>query len=262
MPPHRTLALLTDFGWQDAYAGILKGAIAQVNPQLPVIDLTHQIPPQNIAAGRFCLMDACAYFPPETVFVAVVDPGVGSQRRGVGIAFERGYLVGPDNGLFGGVLSRWRGLAAVELTNPNYWRDRHPSPTFHGRDIFAPVGAHLASGVPLEDLGREIALETLVELPLPPLRQTPREIAGCIQYLDRFGNAITNIPAAAVAGKSWSVLVGTASLPRCQTYSDVPLGAAAALAGSHGWIEIAVNGGSGRERFQLDLGDEVEVVID
>jgi S-adenosylmethionine hydrolase len=256
------VALLSDFGWQDAYVGMMKGVIASINPRLPVIDITHQIPPQSLAAARFCLMQAYPYFPKGTTFVAVVDPGVGSQRRGIAVQFAEGYLVGPDNGLFGGILSQSSAIAAVSLTNSDYWRTSDASPTFHGRDIFAPAGAHLASGVPLYCLGEPIDRETLVQLPLPGIRVTPAGTVGCIQYIDGFGNLITNIPAAAVAGKSWSVRLGEVQLAGCRTYSEVAAGEALALIGSHDWVEIAVNQGDARSKFQLEVGSQVAVFID
>ena len=157
------ITLLSDFGDRDVYVGVIKGVIAQINPKVAIVDLTHQIPPQNIAAARFCLMNAYAYFPVGTVHVAVVDPGVGSRRRAIAVEFAQGFLVGPDNGIFSGVLSQSPAIAAVELTNLNYWRTPKPSKTFHGRDIFAPVGANLASGVPLKQLGQEIDPATLVQ---------------------------------------------------------------------------------------------------
>lgn len=124
------LTLLSDFGLHDVYVGVMKGVIARINPSLVVVDLTHYIPPQNIAAGRFALMNACSYFPPETVHVAVVDPGVGSGRRGVVVEFAGGFLVGLDNGLFSGVLSLFPAIAAFELTNSEYWLTPTPSSTF------------------------------------------------------------------------------------------------------------------------------------
>ncbi|MHC5725640.1 MAG: SAM-dependent chlorinase/fluorinase, partial [Nostoc sp.] len=140
------VTLLSDFGDRDVYVGIMKGIIAQINRRLTVVDLTHQIPPQDIAAARFCLMNAYPYFPVGTVHVAVVDPGVGSKRRAIAVEFAQGFLVGPDNGIFSGVLSQSPAIAAVELTNLNYRRTPQPSKTFHGRDIFAPIAANLASG--------------------------------------------------------------------------------------------------------------------
>jgi S-adenosylmethionine hydrolase len=259
MTANGIITLLTDFGWQDVYVGVMKGAIAAINSQLQAIDLTHEIPPQNIAAARFCLLNAYPYFPSGTVHIAVVDPGVGSQRRGVAIQFADGFLVGPDNGLFSGVLSSSPALAAVELTNINYWRTPNPSTTFHGRDIFAPVGAHLASGVSLEQLGNSINPDSLEKLTLPELTITDNKIIGCIQYSDRFGNLITNIPANKVNNRSWSMSIKNKIIPTVQTYSDVPQGEIATLIGSHGWVEIAVNGGSAREKLQLDDGDKVEI---
>ena len=257
----RTVTLLTDFGLQDVYVGVIKGAIAQINPRLRVIDLTHQIPPQNVTAGRFCLMNAYPYFPPETIHIAVVDPGVGSQRRGVAIAFEEGFLVGPDNGLFSGILNLAPAIAAVELTNPQYWRTPKPSSTFHGRDIFAPVGAHLASGVSLQALGKEINLDSLIQLPLQECQPTDTGMIGYIQYIDIFGNLITNISAALVEGKNWLAVVDDWEICRGNTYSDTELGELVALVGSHGWVEIAVNGGSAQLRLQLDWGDRVQLIF-
>jgi len=141
MAEHRLITLLSDFGLKDVYVGVMKGVIAQINPGLTVVDLTHQIPPQNIAAARFNLMNAYLYFPVGTVHVAVVDPGVGSHRRGIALQIDAGFLVGPDNGLFSGVVHQTGVIAAVELTNAQYWWTPTPSTTFHGRDIFAAVGA-------------------------------------------------------------------------------------------------------------------------
>ena len=260
MPEPKILTLLTDFGLNDVYVGVMKGVIAQINPTLTVVDLTHQIPPQNIAAGRFCLMSAYRYFPDETVHVAVVDPGVGGNRRAIALQFPSGFLVGPDNGLFGGILSQSPAIAAVELSNPDYWRVPTPSATFHGRDIFAPVGAHLSRGVSLQQLGREIDLASLVELPIPECQRIDRGVTGCIQYCDRFGNLVTNIPGSLVQGKFWSVEIAGETILGCQTYSDSPVGSLIALVDSNGWVEIAVNGGNAQMRLQVDLGALVRVL--
>ena len=265
------ITLLTDFGLSDVYVGVLKGAIAQVNPQLTIIDLTHQIPPQNIAAGRFCLMSAYPYFPTGTVHIAVVDPGVGSSRRGVAVECANCVLVGPDNGLFSGVLSQENAIAAVELTNPEYWRTPQPSSTFHGRDIFATVGAHLASGVPLEKLGRAIDPDTLVRSHLPTCTLTADGVDGYIQYIDYFGNLITNIPGTLVAGKSWSVAIAGAkadneshrdfTISSGKSYSSAEQGNLIALVGSHGWLEIAIYGGNAQAFLGIDWNAKVQVKI-
>lgn len=263
MQHNELLTLLTDFGLSDGYVGIMKGVIAAVNPHLRVVDLTHDLPPQDVAAGRFCLMNAYSYFPEGTVHVAVVDPGVGSHRRAIAVQVTEGFFVAPDNGLLTGVLSQQpEVVAAVELTNPQYWRTPTPSTTFHGRDIFAPVGAHLASGVPLEKLGHLIDPSTLVQLELPNYQLTTTGATGCIQYGDRFGNLVTNIPGTLVAGKKWSVVVRGHTIAAAETYGNVEIGQAIAPIGSHGWVEIAVNGGSARAHLQLQVGAPVEVIFD
>jgi S-adenosylmethionine hydrolase len=262
MPENKVITLLTDFGLSDAYVGVMKGVIAQSNPTLTVIDLTHQIPPQNIAAARFNLMNVVPYFPKGTVHIAVVDPGVGSQRRGIAIQIEAGFLVGPDNGLFSGVLKQNLVIKAVELTNYQYWRTPTPSNTFHGRDIFAAVGAHLASGVLIEELGNVIEPKTLVQLAIEEPIVTDSEITGCIQYIDHFGNLITNISANNVQGKTWSVVVKDNQIFGSQTYSNRKIGEVVALISSEGWVEIAVNGGSAKSQLQLDWGAQVKVVFD
>lgn len=259
MHQNRILTLLSDFGLSDVYVGVMKGAIAQVNPYLTVVDLTHQISPQDIAAARFCLMSACPYFP-DAIHVAVVDPGVGSTRRAIAVEFAGGFLVGPDNGLFSGVLSQSLAVKAVELTNQHYWRTPEPSATFHGRDIFAPVAAHLASGISLDELGQEIDLATLVQLAIPECTPTDTGVVGCIQYIDHFGNLVTNIPGAYVQG-NWSVVVTGLTIPGSQTYSDGLVGRVIALVGSHGWVEIAVNGGNAQSQLQLSWGASVQVIL-
>jgi S-adenosylmethionine hydrolase len=255
------LTLLTDFGLSDVYVGVMKGVISQINPHLSVIDLTHQIPPQNIMAARFCLMNAYRYFPDGTVHLGVVDPGVGSTRRAIAVEFATGFLVGPDNGIFSGVLSQNPALAAVELTNSDYWRFGQSSATFHGRDIFAPVAAHLASRVALDDLGSAIDITSLVKLEIPNSTVTDTSIQGCIQYIDGFGNLITNILGDDVVDKRWIVVAGGIEIPAGKTYSAQPQGSIVAFVGSHGWIEIAVNGGSARSQLHLNYLDPVQVLF-
>ncbi|MDY7021153.1 MAG: SAM-dependent chlorinase/fluorinase [Cyanobacteriota bacterium] len=209
------ITLLTDFGLSDVYVGVMKGVIAQINPELRVIDLTHEIPPQNLAAARFCLMNAVPYFPPKTVHIAVVDPGVGSTRRAIAVELPTGYLVGPDNGVLGGAMGVMLThcqtpdeFVVVELNNPDYWRTSIPSTTFHGRDIFATAGAYLASGVPIQELGHPLDPATLTDLILSESSFTEEGIEGCIQHIDRFGNLITNIPGHLIEGKTWFVAIG------------------------------------------------------
>ncbi|MEH2358517.1 SAM hydrolase/SAM-dependent halogenase family protein [Nostoc sp.] len=255
------VTLLSDFSDRNVYVGIIKGVIAQINPRLTVVDLTHQIPPQDIAAARFCLMNAYPYFPVGTVHVAIVDPGVGSKRRVIAVEFAQGFLVGPDNGIFSGVLSQSPATCAVELTNLNYWRTPQPSKTFHGRDIFAPVGASLASGVLLKQLGQEIDPASLVKLDVGECKQTSTGVVGCIQYIDHFGNLVSNIPGSYVQGKTWYVQAALLSIRGCETYSDVEVGEAIALVGSHGWVEIAINSGNAHLQLQLGSQETLQVVL-
>ncbi len=261
MASRNIVTLLTDFGDRDVYVGVIKGAIATVNSRLQVIDLTHQIPPQNLLAARFALLNAYPYFPPQTVHVAVVDPGVGSSRRGVAIELRKGYVICPDNGICSGILELDKVISAVELTNSQYWRVLNPSHTFHGRDIFAPVGAHLANGVKIQELGQAIDPASLSKLDLPTLRQTPKQITGCIQYIDHFGNLITNIPGSLVLGKTWQVVINNITIHMGKTYSDVNLGENIAIVGSHGWIEIALNGANAQAKLQLTWLDIIQIEI-
>lgn len=255
------ITLLSDFGLQDFYVGAMKGIIAQINPQINIIDLTHQIPPQNLTVARFYLLNAIPYFPDHTVHIAVVDPGVGSYRRGIAIEFANGFLVGPDNGIFSGILSLYPAITAVELTNSQYWLTDNPSSTFHGRDIFASVGAYLSTGVPLKNLGKEIDINSLINLATREIEVTNTGIIGSIQYIDRFGNLITNIPATAVKGKKWGLLNKSEIIASCKTYSDRLIGRIVPLIGSHGWVEIAINNGNAQSQLQLTWGDTVEILF-
>ena len=253
------ITLLTDFGYQDGYVGTMKGVMAGVCPAARVIDLTHNIPPQNIVAARFTLLNAYVYFPPGTIHMVVVDPGVGTARRAIAVQTSAGYLVRPDNGVLSGVLEQEAAIAAVTLTNPDYWRTKTPSTTFHGRDVFAPVAAHLAAGVSLSDLGTAIAPESIVRIAIPEPTVTATKITGHVQHIDQFGNIITTIPAEAMQPGNWTMQVDAVEMPLKRTYGDVAIGHALALVGSHGWVEIAINGSSAQQRFRLVVGDAVQV---
>ena len=200
------IALLTDFGLADTYAGELKGAVLTVNPDATIVDITHHVPPQDVHAGAFMLGNAVAAFPEGTVFIAVVDPGVGSERRPILVETPRGTFVGPDNGLFTRVV--WPdagdgpsapahsplppGVRGWRLTNPAYWRER-VSNTFHGRDVFAPAAAHYASGVPAEALGERV--DDIRRLPVSQPAAKDGVVTGEVVYVDHYGNLVTNIPA-------------------------------------------------------------------
>lgn len=262
MAATRLITLMTDFGLSDVYVGVIKGIIAQIDPTLKTIDLTHQIPPQNIMAAQFNLINAYPYFPDGTVHLVVVDPGVGGTRRSIAIELEDGLLVGPDNGVFTGLLAEKPVLQVVELTQTQYWRVPQPSHTFHGRDIFAPAAAHLASGVPIAQLGNPIDPQSLVQLPIATPTKTATGYQGQVQYIDRFGNVITNIPGQAVADQQWAIVLGKRLIPGCRTYSEAPPSQPLALIGSHGWVEIAINGGDAQFQLRLNWHDPITVQID
>jgi S-adenosyl-L-methionine hydrolase (adenosine-forming) len=255
------VTLLTDFGLSDPYVGIMKGVIAGIDPSIPVIDISHDIPAQNIYAASYCLKSAYKYFPEGSVHVAVVDPGVGTVRRALAIELASGFLVGPDNGLFSGVLMKDRIKAVVELDNKSYWRTETPSGTFHGRDIFAPVGAHLASGVSLRRIGSEIDPDSIMLLDIPAGVKDGSSISGCIEHVDHFGNLITNIPGDWLTKRSWSVVVADTGIEGGAAYGDAAPGRAVAVIGSHGFLEIAVNGGSAASLLNAGWRMPVQVVL-
>ncbi|PZD74708.1 Adenosyl-chloride synthase [Acaryochloris thomasi RCC1774] len=254
------ITLTTDFGLTDVYVGVMKGVIAQVNPELSVIDLNHAIPPQNIALASFQLGNAYPYFSANTVHVVVVDPGVGSSRRAIAFQTDAGFFVGPDNGVFSSALQTAHTVTAVELNQPQYWRTGNPSATFHGRDIFAPVAAHLATGFPLVAMGAALDPQQLVQLNHIPPQQSEQWVMGTIQAIDYFGNLITNIPAAAIPS-DWTVKIGEHLVPEGTTYGSVLPGQAVSLVGSHGWLEVAVNGGNAQAQLQSQVGDRILMLI-
>jgi S-adenosylmethionine hydrolase len=251
------ITLTTDFGLTGGYAGILKGVILGIAPDARLVDLSHAIAPQNVREAAYVLAAAAPYFPPATVHLAVVDPGVGSARRGLLIATPAAYYVGPDNGLFTAALTQ-PGTTAYTLDRPAYWRSP-VSQTFHGRDIFAPVAAHLAAGMPPSALGSPMTDPVRLEWPRAQ-RPTPGTIAGEVAYIDHFGNLITNIPGAWLDGDpaSWQCQIGHLSVGGLRAaYADVALGDLLAIVSSGGTLEIAVREGSAAGRLALNVGAPV-----
>ena len=246
------ITLTTDFGTRDTYVAQMKGVIAGIAPDVRVIDGTHDIPAQDILAGAVALDSLVDAFPDGTIHVAVVDPGVGSQRAEVAVKTERFTLVGPDNGLFTLVLDRYPPTAIVSLTNPDYHRDP-VSATFHGRDIFAPVAAHLANGVPIKQLGEPTT--TLVNLNIPQPETTADGLSVLTLTADRFGNLITNLTqhffnnwlARTNADGAAASVKGHAIGPVRRTFTDVPPGEPVAYFGSSGRLELAIRNGSAKD---------------
>ena len=254
------VTLTTDFGTRDWFVGTMKGVMLGINPRVGVVDLTHEVPPGDIRAGAFALRAACRFFPKGTIHVAVVDPGVGSGRRPIAVRTADYFFVGPDNGVLSWALAGERIRTIRLLENPTYCLDP-VSNTFHGRDIFAPAAAHLSRGVPMRRLGRE--LPGLLRLPWPEPQRRNREIRGEIVYLDRFGNAITNLEADLVSDGRARIceVIGRrkARCPLASFYGAVPAGRPVAVIGSNGLLEIAVHGGSAAAQFGLKPGDTVVV---
>jgi S-adenosylmethionine hydrolase len=274
------IAILTDFGTQDTYVGVMKGVIASIAPQAQVIDLTHEIPQGDIRQAAFKLWQAVPFFPEGTIFEVVVDPGVGTRRRAVAVAWSMRVFVLPDNGLLTYLLTSAPASKAVELVSPTFQLNPVSS-TFHGRDIFAPASGHLARGIPMDDLGPPAG--ELVRFPLPrfTLEQGPK-LEGEILHADRFGNLITSL--GRLERKSngidllpWLPVLQETSLPLDDlwlhledgsrlalknTFGDVPEGVLVAYIGSEGLVEIAVNRGSAAEMLGLTPGSPVELVYE
>lgn len=244
---------LSDFGVEDAYVGIVKAVIAGLAPGVPVVDLAHVLPPQDLRRAAYQLFEAVPYLPPGSLVLAVVDPGVGSERRAVVVEGERCRYVAPDNGLLSLAFEHDPPRRAFALEEPKY---RLPSPrhTFHGRDVFGPAAAHLAQGVAPEAFGSEVPLDALVRLPVA-LVQGER---GEVLTFDRFGNAITTVrePAGAWSG----VDVAGRRVPAATHYAAVPPGEPLALVGSAGLVEVSIRDGSARDVLGLTEGDPIQVV--
>lgn len=240
----------------------MKGVILGIAPDARIIDISHVVRPHDVTAAAFLLRSAYSHFPAGTVHCAVVDPGVGTSRLPVAVETEHYRFVGPDNGLLTLVLraegavdhvGKVTGGRAVQLSN-EHLRLPRLSRTFHGRDVFAPAAAHLAAGVLLDEFGPELGSLTLLDLPEP--RRTEKGVAGTIIHLDRFGNAISNIPGDGVPRKC-SVHVSDATVAGlANSYQDR---AVVALIGSAGYLEVAVRNGSAASRYGLSVGDPVEV---
>ena len=260
----RIITLTTDFGTSDAYVGIMKGVIFGINPDVQVVDLTHAIPPQDIHEAAFTIYSAHRYFPKNAIHTIVVDPGVGTDRQAIVCEIEGTCFVCPDNGVLSYVL-RYTGnktesaMNAVAIQNANYFLPEI-SDTFHGRDIFAPVAAHLSLGVPLTNIGPSV--QDLVEFPILTPQVSKNRIVGHIIKLDRFGNAITNISESTLTAEAsaYEIRVGSTRLTRLnRAYAESTVGEPLAIIGSLGVLEIAINGGSAEVSLGLKWGDVVEI---
>jgi hypothetical protein len=274
--PPALIALLTDFGLADAYAGILQGVIGGIAPQARVVDLTHELPAGDIPRAAYTLWQSTPFFPPGTIFLCVVDPGVGTSRRGVALVWEQRLYVGPDNGACTYLVVRDGPPTAFELKSAEH-RLSPASSTFHGRDVFAPAAAHLAAGLDPRRLGPQAPDLTL--LPLPRLGHNRSKVHGELLHADRFGNCLTSVGLLrdqddGLALDPWlrqcpptrlpreglqAVLPGGLSLPLCRRFADVPRGEPLAYIGSSGLLEIGVHRGSAQQQLGLSAGQPVRL---
>ena len=254
------ITLTTDFGTDDWFVGSMKGVILGINPQATVVDITHEIPGGDIRAAAFALLACYRCFPRDTIHVAVVDPGVGSSRAAIAVRTQNYMFVGPDDGILSLALAQEQVLEIRRLDHSQYFH-KPVSHTFHGRDVFAPVAAHLTLGVPLKDFGAE--LTKYVQVAWPQVSVCDGVVHGEVVYIDHFGNAITNIaPADLTKLTRHAPTVFLRSEEVCPVknyYQEVASGEAVAAMGSSGFLEIAVNGGHAARALGLRLGEPVEV---
>lgn len=240
------ITLTTDFGTADGYVGEMKGVLLSGGVDVNIVDITHDIPPQDVERARLTVARVWRRFPAGTIHMVVVDPGVGSTRAALAVASHERFLIGPDNGVLSPALLL-PGARAVQLPVPS-----HASATFHGRDVFAPAAAALARGEPIESLG-----EAMMD---PTIRRTPEakrlaggSIEGQVIAIDRFGNAITNL----IAPRGGTVIVTGQSIAIRKTYAEVAMGEPVAVTGSTGFVEVAIRNGSAAIALNLTRGSRI-----
>jgi S-adenosyl-L-methionine hydrolase (adenosine-forming) len=254
------ITLTTDFGVSDHFVGVMKGVILSIAPQAQIVDLNHGVPAYDIVAGAVSLEASCRFFPHGTIHVAVVDPGVGSSREAIAVKTEDYVFVGPDNGLLELALRAQKSQQIVKLTNPQY-RLANVSATFHGRDLFAPAAAHIAAGVPLQELGDPI--QKIASLAIPNPKLFGESLETYVLSIDHFGNAITAFTEAEfqrwnTPSRSVSFRAGESEIRNiCRTYADVAPGEPLIYFGSGGRLEIAVRNGRASDVLKLAAGTRI-----
>ena len=272
------ITLTTDFGYDDAYVAAVKGAILSINPEATIVDISHSVEPQNILQAAFILSVACRYFPKQTIHMAIVDPGVGSERLGIILKTPSALFVAPDNGILSYIIDDLApvenspltenthdlkeivfktGLEVVAITDPRFWR--HPvSSTFHGRDIFAPVAAGLSLGISPYEFGEKINSLHVLSIPKPSL-DPDGNLIGRILHVDRFGNLITNIRNNDLPGKDVTVDVAGYCIQGISDYYAQDKGVMAIM-GSSGYLEVSLRDGSAYDFLGTVVGDEIKVI--
>jgi S-adenosylmethionine hydrolase len=252
------ITLLTDFGVADNYVGVVKGVIASINSRAKIIDISHNLPAFNIEAGRYLLETSYKAFPPETIHLAIVDPGVGTSRHAIVVDCGLCRFVGPDNGLFG-FLPKKEIKCVYTINNKKYFF-RDVSSTFHGRDIFAPVAAYLSLGVIPSEFGTPLA--KMVRPETKPYRKTKKGIVGKIMYIDHFGNLATSIKAEKIPFKQATVYFNDRKIGKIKkTFGSSRAGKPVCFVNSVGFLEIAINKGSAADYFEADYSSNYEILI-
>jgi len=265
MPKKQSIiTLITDFGLQDGYAGVMKGVIANINSSANVIDISHNIEPQNVFQAAYALNSSFTYFPKGTIHVVVVDPGVGSDRKILCLKTEDYIFLAPDNGVLSFIVANEESPSIREVTNSKLFLPE-VSNTFHGRDIFAPVAAHLSSKeFSRKDLGERVDKINEIDLP-KPIRSPGGVLTAEIIYIDGFGNLITNvnrevIDRMKIKTERVAITMGRKRINGiCKSYSDVGANEALAIFGSSGYLEISINRGSAKDVLNLKKGDKLDL---
>jgi hypothetical protein len=264
MQPSGIITLTTDFGIDDGYVGAMKGVILSIAPQCTVVDISHTIPAQDIRSGAFTLYTAHRFFPPGTVHVAVIDPGVGTERRALLVETKQSYLIGPDNGIFSFILQESPPQKIIELAEAKYFLPGC-SATFHGRDIFSPAAAHLSAGAPPQSFGP--AADDCTRFPFPSPKQISSQKAqGEIIHIDRFGNLITSLTRSFIK-KTFgdmpfrAALKNHTSCPLYPAYGYAHADELFCLFGSSDFLELSIKNGSARKLTGADRGDTVTISL-
>ncbi len=264
MPDTNLITMITDFGLEDPYVGVMKGVILSINPSARIVDITHSITPGDILGASCVLKESLSYFPTGSVHMVVVDPGVGSLRRPIAVITENYVFVGPDNGVLWPAI-KMDGARIIHLNEKRYFL-KNISRTFHGRDIFAPVCAYISKGTSPDKMGTEIKDPVMPHIPVPSVEGD--KLIGHIIRVDRFGNIITNIRQEELMGflkgKSPVIMVGDLIIEGLKnTYSDVPEGQELALIGSSGFLELSINSGNALDRagIKKDKIKDVRIII-
>lgn len=252
------ITLTTDFGNDDPFDGVMKGVILSICPDANIIDLTHNISPQDIYQANFLLTSSYKFFPPGTIHICVVDPGVGSLRKPILIESTNYFFIGPDNGLFTGILEKEDITNVVELTEKKYWLPK-VSQTFHGRDIFAPIAAHIANRENVFNFGKQIKKEDLVKLPIQKPVKNKDGIAGIIQYIDHFGNLITNISSDEIPNKITGKIKNHSLCGLVECFGEARRNTLSTIKGSSGFVELFINKGNAAKITGVKIGQKVEI---